>query len=76
MRVLTKIYLVLLPCHPDGSLTCTPFLQWFSVFHRDALGGAIAQVVALLEECLTFAFDALLGRHLVGHCGRESMATG
>jgi hypothetical protein len=41
----------LLPCHLGWQLDAHAFLQWFSVFHRDALGGVIAQVVALLEQC-------------------------
>ena len=46
------------------------------MFHRDALGGVIAQVVALLEQRLMFAFDARLGRHVVGHPGRERLVDG
>jgi hypothetical protein len=48
------------------------------VFHREALGGVIAQVVALLEQRLMFAFDGRLGRDIRAILAANgwSMATG
>ena len=46
------------------------------MFHRDTLGGVIAQVVALLEQRLMFAFDARLGCHIMGHPRRERLVDG
>ena len=63
----------LLPRHSGWQLDAHTFLQRFSVFHRDALGRVIAQVVALLEHRLMFAFNGWLGRQVVGHPGRERL---
>jgi toxin-antitoxin system PIN domain toxin len=68
----------LLPRHARWQLDAHTFLQRFSVFHREALGGVIAQVVALLEQRLMFAFDGRLGRDIRAILAANgwSMATG
>jgi hypothetical protein len=51
-------------------------LQRFSVRHGDALGRAVAEVIALFEHLLMFAFDSGLGCHIQGHRGRERLVDG
>ena len=66
----------LLPRHTRRQLDAHAFLQRLAALHRDALGGAIAEVVALVEHRLMFAFDARLCRHVLGHPGREGLVDG
>src|SRR3984957_5244688 len=54
----------LFPGHPRWQPDAYPLLQWLPVLHRDALGGMVAEVVALLKQRLMFAFDARFGRHI------------
>jgi hypothetical protein len=66
----------LFPCYPRGQLDANAFLQRLAALHRDALGGVIAEVVALVEQRLVFAFDAWLCRHIRRHPGRERLDDG
>src|SRR5438552_9232995 len=66
----------LFPRHSGWQLDAHTFLQWFSTFHCDTLGGVIAQVVTLLKQRLMCAFDGGLGCHIMGHPGRERLVDG
>jgi hypothetical protein len=61
---------------PGGSLIAHPFLQRLPALHRDALGGPVAQVVALLKDCLMLALDVRFGCHVVGHPVGERLVDG
>jgi hypothetical protein len=63
----------LFPGYPRGQLDANAFLQRLAALHRDALGGMVAEVVALVEQRLMIAFDAWLCRYIRGHPGRKRL---
>jgi len=64
-----------LPGHPGRQFDANSFLQRFAAVHRDTLDGAVAQIVALVEQRVVRLLDARLGGRQSRKELREGLGT-
>src|SRR5258707_3336142 len=65
----------LLPGHSGGQFDADAFLHGFSAIHRDPLGRAVAQIVALVEQSVMLLFNPWFCRRHSRHHRREWFGT-
>jgi hypothetical protein len=65
-----------LPGHTGGQFDAHAFLDRFRPVHRDTLGGAVAQVVTLVQHSAVLLFDARLLARQARHQGRKRLRYG